>query len=439
MIASRRGFSPARQIVAVALIALGIGAGATAAAASAAPARAHAKHFGGLIPDVPTGTRVPPRARVANLPYGGGPVMHSNRTHLIFWQPSGSGLGYDPGYQTQFEQFLIRVAADSRQPTNVYSLTGQYTDANGPAVYDSTYGGAVVAPDPLPANGCSEPSLTGPGWSVCLEDSQLESEIQHVIVTDHLPTTSRDVYFLVMPNGMGTCETTGPENCALGGGADGSFCGYHSSTPDGMILYAVIPYNAVSGHCQSGNPRPNGSTSDPSLSTLSHEHNETITDPLGDAWIDGSGNENGDLCIARYGPNLGGSGAGAWNEVIHGGHYFLQEEWSNADGGCRPRARADTVSFSIPAKIAARSVATFTGRGRDPTGSIVAFDWTFGDGQTAHGRVVQHAFARQNSYQVSLRITDSAGNRASTTRVIRVTGQARDLKKRAQDRRRRKR
>ena len=159
--------------------------------------------------------------------------MHSNRTHLIFWQPSGSALGYDPGYQTQFEQFLARVAADSRQPTNVYSLTGQYTDANGPAVYDSTYGGAVLAIDPLPANGCSEPPLTGPGWSVCLEDSQLESEIQHVVLTDHLPTTSRDVYFLVMPNGMGTCETTGPENCALGGGADGSFCGYHSSTPDG--------------------------------------------------------------------------------------------------------------------------------------------------------------------------------------------------------------
>ncbi len=451
MIASHGGFSSALQLVVAALIAVGAGATAAAAAAApaaaaaapaaaaAAPASAHVKHFGGLIPDVPTGTRVPLRARIANLPYGGGPVMHSNRTHLIFWQPSGSALGYDPGYQAQFEQFLAGVAADSRQPTNVYSLTGQYTDANGPAVYDSTYGGAVLAIDPLPANGCSEPPLTGPGWSVCLEDSQLESEIQHVVLTDHLPTTSRDVYFLVMPNGMGTCETTGPENCALGGGADGSFCGYHSSTPDGTILYAVIPYNAVSGHCQSGNPRPNGSTADPSLSTISHEHNETITDPLGDAWIDGSGNENGDLCIAQYGPNLGGSGAGAWNEVIHGGHYFLQEEWSNEDGSCRPRGKADQVSFSVPARIAARAAATFTGRGRDPGGSIVAFDWFFGDGATAHGRVVQHTYSRQASFRVILRITDSAGNRAFSARTIRVMAPARDLKKRAKDRKRRKR
>jgi PKD domain len=238
-----------------------------------------------------------------------------------------------------------------------------------------------------------------------------------------------------MPNGMGTCETTGPGNCALGGGADGSFCGYHSSTPDGSILYAVIPYNGVNGHCQSGNPRPNGSTADPSLSTLSHEHNETVTDPLGDAWIDGSGNENGDLCIAQYGSNLGGSGAGAWNEVIHGGHYYLQEEWSNADGGCRPRARTISVSWSVSPKIAAHSATTFSGRGRDPNGPVVAFDWSFGDGATGRGRLVGHAYAREGSYQVTLRLTDSAGLRATSTRTIRVTGHARDVKKRSRKKR----
>ena len=419
------------------LVGLTLALAPLAVSATPAPATLPATHVGGVIPDVPTGVRMPPQARIANLPYGGGPVLHSNRTHLIFWQPAGSSLSYDPGYQQQFELFLSRVAADNRTTTNVYSLTGQYTDSIGPAVYNSTYDGAVLAVDPLPANGCSEPAQTGPGWGVCLDDSQLEAEIEQVVAVDHLPRTSRDIYFLVMPGGMGTCETTGPDNCALGGGANGSFCGYHSSSPDGSILYAVIPYNAVNGHCQSGNPRPNGSTADPSLSTLSHEHNETITDPLGDAWIDGAGNEDGDLCIAQYGPNLGGSGAGAWNEVIHGGRYFLQEEWSNDDGSCRPRARPDSVSFEVSSKIAARSAATFTGRGRVPHGSVDAFDWTFGDGHAARGRVVQHTYPRQSSYRVTLRITDSAGNRTSTTRTIRVSGQARDVKKRARDIKRR--
>jgi hypothetical protein len=404
-------------------------------AVSAAPASARihpvVKRFGGVIPDRPTGVQPIPMARIANLPYGGGPVLHSNRTHLIFWQPAGSPFVYDAGYEAQFELFLSRVAADSRQLTNVYSLTGQYRDSSGPAAYDSTYGGAVVATDPLPANGCTEPAVTGPGWTACLDDAQLETEIAHVVVTDHLQATARDVYFLVLPDGIGTCQGAGPDNCALGGDAAGSFCGYHSSTPDGSILYAVVPYNAVAGHCQSGNPRPNASTADPSLSTLSHEHSEMITDPLGDAWIDASGNEDGDLCIAQFGPILGGSGAGAWNEVIDGGRYFLQEEWSNDDGRCRPRADPDWVAFSSSTRIVARKAATFTAHAGDPHGQIVAFDWSFGDGGTAHGHFVKYAFARQGSYRATLRVTDSAGNQASVTRTLRVGLRARPVTGRA--------
>ena len=222
---------------------------------------------------------------------------------MIFWAPAGSGLGYDPGYQSLVEGFLANVAADSHRPTNVYGLSGQYPDSAGPAAYASTYGGAVTATDPLPANGCTEPLPpplgTGPGWNVCFTDAQLQAEIAHVVGVDRLPMTGHDIYFLVTPNGMGSCEGSGPDNCALGGDADGSYCGYHSSDPEGALLYAVIPYNAVAGHCQSGNPRPNGSTADPAISTISHEHNEVVTDPLGNAWIDGSGNENGDKCLAR--------------------------------------------------------------------------------------------------------------------------------------------
>ena len=35
---------------------------------------------------------------------------------------------------------------------------------------------------------------------------------------------------------------------------------------------------------------------DPIISVMSHEHNETMSDPLGTAWYDGSGYENGDEC-----------------------------------------------------------------------------------------------------------------------------------------------
>jgi len=350
-----------------------------------------------------------PIAHAANLPYGGGPVLHSNRTHVIFWQPQGSGLAYDPGYQRLIERFLANVAAASHSPTNVYGLTGQYTDGHGPAAYASTYGGAVVATDRLPPNGCTEPPVIGPGWTVCLTDGQLVAEIEHVVHADHLPTAPSDVYLIVTPKGLGSCTDSRSNNCALGGSVNG-YCGYHSQSPDGVLLYAVIPYNAVPGHCQSQRPRPNNSTADPTISTISHEQSEMITDPEDDAWIDNSGNEDGDLCVQDFGRPIGGSGASAWNENINGGHYFLQEVWSNADGACEPRTKPDPVTFKATPRAGVAGTLTFTAAASDPHGRIRSYRWFFGDGRSGGGRTVSHRYLQSGSYRVVLRITDSWGN-----------------------------
>jgi hypothetical protein len=389
---------------------------------TAASASAPRQRIGGLIPDVPSGHaqhRYGPRAygpRAANLSYGGGPVLHSNRTHLIFWEPSGSGLSFDPGYESLIERFLGQVADDSHLPTNVYGLSGQYRDSQGPAAYNSTYEGWTLDTAPLPANGCQEPP-TGPGWSDCVTDGQLEQQLEQVVAADHLPRGANDIYFIVTPNGLGDCIDSSSSSCALGGSASG-YCGYHSQTLDGL-LYAVIPYNAVPGHCQSDNPRPNGSTADPAVSTISHEHNETVTDPEADAWID-QGEEDGDLCIQNFGPNLGGSGQSAWNEVVHGGHYFLQEEWSNENHACEPREKADRVFFAGPSRPQAAEWLPFASRASAAHGTIVSYDWFFGDGRTGHGRKINHLYRRAGVFRVVLRTTDSAGNWAFYARTLRV-------------------
>lgn len=389
----------------------------TVAMAVAGGASAHG--VGGLIPDVVGATHPVhgPMAHASALDYGGGPVLHSNRTHIVFW--AAPGLSYDNGYEQLVERFLTQVATDSHHASNVYGLSGQYRDSRGPAAYDSTYQGAVVDTNPLPPNQCAEPPLTGPGWTVCLTDAQLQQQLQDVVNADHLPNGQNDIYFLVLPNGLGTCIDSTSSACALGGGSTG-YCGYHSQTGTGL-LYAVIPYNAVPGHCQSDKPRPNGNPADPALSTLSHEHNETVTDPeTYSAWVDPSGQEDGDLCITDFGPPIGGSGLATYNESIAGGHYFLQEEWSNEDGGCAPRDETDPVWFAAPGHLSAARAVSITGHASDSDGRIVAWAWHFGDGTSAHARVTSHTYRHAGVYRILLRVADSAGNWSTYQHTVRV-------------------
>jgi hypothetical protein len=386
----------------------------------AAAGPAYARAPGGFVPDLPPGTHLHLRAiaHAGNLPYNAGPVLHSNRAHVIFWQPSGSGLTFEPGYEWLVGRFLRDVAADSHLPTNVYGLSGQYRDSGGPAAYNVTAGTNVVARDPLPPNGCVEPFVTGPGWTVCLTDQQLQEEIDRAIAAAHLPVTGHEVYFLVTPRGLGSCTDSTSTSCALGGMPNG-YCGYHSQTSAGA-LYAVIPYNAVPGHCPSGNPRPNSSAADPAISSISHEHNEMVTDPFGDAWVDGFDQEDGDLCVTNFGPVLGGTGSRAWNQVIHGDHFFLQDEWSNENGACEPRDESDRVWFSAPARALVHSQIHLRAHGRDPDGAIVGYMWFFGDHRSVRGRFAAHRFARPGRYRIVLRVTDRAGNWAFSARSIGV-------------------
>ena len=59
----------------------------------------------------------------------------------------------------------------------------------------------------------------------------------------------------------------------------------------------------------------------------------------------------------------------------------------------------------------------------DPDGSIVAYLWDFGDGETANGVNVSHAFTATTEtviYTVTLTVTDDQRNRTETTQTIEV-------------------
>ena len=76
---------------------------------------------------------------------------------------------------------------------------------------------------------------------------------------------------------------------------------------------------------------PNGQSTeaDPTINVVSHEHRESINDPLGNAWYDRRGYEGSDKCAWNF-----GTLTGDYNQTINGHHYALQQEWSNASSGC---------------------------------------------------------------------------------------------------------
>lgn len=56
----------------------------------------------------------------------------------------------------------------------------------------------------------------------------------------------------------------------------------------------------------------------------------------------------------------------------------------------------------------------------DADGRIVAYDWTFGDGNTASGASVSHTYANAGSYTATLKVTDDSGLSATRSATITV-------------------
>ena len=85
---------------------------------------------------------------------------------------------------------------------------------------------------------------------------------------------------------------------------------------------------------------------------------------------------------------------------------------------------AAPVADAGPDQSVAVSEVAFDGGGSsDADGRITSWDWDFGDGATASGRTVRHAYARPGSYEVALVVRDDSGaplNTARDTMRVRV-------------------
>lgn len=273
-------------------------------------------------------------------------VMQTNRTYAIYWVPSGFSVQASPSYEAGINQYLADVAAASGSQTNVYSVGTQYYDSTGFIAYTSAFAGADVDTDPFPLSGCQ-------ATPTCLLDSQLQTEIQKVITAKGWTDGPDSLFFILTPDGVSSCFNSSGAECSTN-----FYCAYHNgfTGKDGKpVLYANEPYAVDVPNCAS--PSPNNDDADSTINTISHEHNEAITDPWGNGWLDSSGDEIADICAWNFGTPLGTASDGQpYNQLINGHQYELQQEYSNDGSVCRQRYIGLPANTTPPAVTGAAIV-----------------------------------------------------------------------------------
>ncbi len=301
------------------------------------------------------------------LEYHGGPIMPSNTNYAVYWAPAGAPE-YPAEYQSGINAYLEGLAHDSGGLQNVDSVATQYGDSAGEfANYDSHFGGAIIDTDPYPLNGCV-------AATICLTDAQIQEELKSYIKAHALPHDLKHEYFVLTPPTVEDCAEASSIECSAGSKSP-VYCAFHSfiALAGGPIVYANDPYVTGNAGCDDGE-HPNNIPSDGALQGgLSHEHNESITDPELNAWVTSSGVENGDKCrtfnlTTEFGTPLGTAPDGSrYNQVVDSKLYWYQQEWSNEGLQCLQRlaASAPTVTKVAPKSgpAAGGTVVTITGTG----------------------------------------------------------------------------
>ena len=409
------------------------------------------------------------------LYHEGGEVMHRVKVYLIQWEPPSpaangqAGTSFEelpPTYLPEIETFIEDAAAASGTLGNVFSVDTLYGESGSPGEYSSEFGGAFRDEDPYPARELStcpvatgeEPSLP-PENQPCISDGEGPSREKHFQLIEEVakfavahPSLSSELgalYVMLVPHDVNSCSgfEGGVAVCNTN-----YYCAYHSaliyehSGAEHLVVYANMPYDDVPG-CETPD-QPHISPADSEIDTLSHEDNESVTDPLGNAWFDIGGNEVADKCTYpffdplidfnpeadAFGLALGGTPAEfnaegeltkpgtEYNQAIDGGHYFVQREWSNVAGGCVTQAPVPVAAFAIysnPAVVG--GAVSFNGAGSSPSaGAITAYHWELGDGHSAGGAELAHTYSAPGQYTVRLTVTNDSGATAETSHTVTV-------------------
>jgi hypothetical protein len=266
------------------------------------------------------------------LNYYGGPVMTTTNTtkvtnYIVLWNSGHLQNGAVSAYSAKYKSLAQQWFKDQPQ-SPLYSNNNQYyQNIGGVTTYIQNYTTApktIIDKDPYPAGQCTHPH-TGTN---CITDANIEAELASLKTSLGLPTGLTSEYFVMTGPGEGSCF-----DAACNTPSYTKYCAYHSYfSPSGAnMIYADMPYPTDPGgwNCYDppvGQTFPSGDVNaDANVNLISHEQQESVTDPLINAWLDTAGNEIGDVCAWQFGSTFASGG----DLQINGHPYSTQPEGDN--------------------------------------------------------------------------------------------------------------
>ncbi len=478
-----------------------------------------------------------PNAAKFNNPEGhavveGNPTTHAVNTYLIYWDPETPfPLNYPGEWQALINGYMSNLSGASETGGNdVFNVDAQYADLSGHATAQTRFDGSYVDTNPYPSANCTDKYLFEDPFikeNPCLTDAQIREQLHTFIGTHELKAGMNTIFYVLTPPGVGVCvdEGSSASHCSTDNEEipAGTFCSYHSYYSDpqfGTVLYAAIPWtfgeaSFFGGYaglaCQDGGWNENAEKGGPIKQTevmqepnqLSHvgadgiwnegladlaigqiasEQQNTITDPLLNAWQDREtvggeevGYENTDECRNDFLLISAGSASkkehteagDLANQLVFGANYYVNDAfnlaaWKLAYPGIACMPGIDLVpSFTVPPTVNAGEVVGLDGMESDITLNAAekfnakgeeeltypTYTWNFGDGSPevtgyAPGSPpgnppsplceapwlapcassTFHSYKYGGVYKVVLTVKDVAGDTATAERTINVVG-----------------
>jgi hypothetical protein len=255
---------------------------------------------------LPEGQAKPTGGATVSITNHGGPVMLSTTHAYVIWYGNWTG---NTG-TTIIPAYLSSIGGSPH--FNINTTYYQGTTTKSYVSNSHTLGGQTTVAYP---------------YGTALTDANIKSIVSDAIVGGKLPSDTHGVYFVLTSADVN--ETSG--FCT-------QYCGWHTH---GTIGGADIKYSVVGNaarcitSCAAQSTGPNGNAGvDGMLSVITHELEETVTDPDLNAWYDSGGAENGDKCAWTFGTESTAANGSKYNMTLGGKQYLIQRNWDATLQAC---------------------------------------------------------------------------------------------------------